>query len=163
MYSSAETFSYPLLQRPLILFDGIMTYIGPFLFFWGLTKILIRDSDKFQRVASKISSVMGDLGALAAKNVRRNPARLAAIAFMIAFIIGFSVQVTGQIASQQDYIVRNVHAQVGGRHNMSAWYNASKAPSYPKRHSRKCFRHQQCNYRTYNELLNSATVTAKCR
>ncbi len=46
---------------------------------------------------------MGELGALAAKNVRRNPARLAAIAFLIALIMGYSVQVTGQIASQQDY------------------------------------------------------------
>ena len=56
---------------------------------------------------------MGDLGALAAKNVRRNPGRLAAIAFVIALIMGLTVQVTGQIASQQDYIVRNVQAQVG--------------------------------------------------
>ena len=56
---------------------------------------------------------MGDLGALAAKNVRRNPARLAAIAFLIALIIGYSVQVTGQIASQQDYTVRIVQSQVG--------------------------------------------------
>ncbi len=111
---------------PLITFDGIMTYIGPFLFFWGLTKIVIRDSSKFQVVASKISSLMGDLGALAAKNVRRNPARLAAIAFLIAFIIGFSVQVTGQVASQQDYIVRSVHTQVGADVTVGV-VNASKA------------------------------------
>ncbi|MCW4000678.1 MAG: ABC transporter permease [Candidatus Bathyarchaeota archaeon] len=97
----------------LVYFDMAMTFFGPFLFFWGLTKIIIRDSTKFQTVASKISSVMGELGALAAKNVRRNPARLAAIAFMVAFIIGFSVQVTGQVASQQDYIVRQVHADIG--------------------------------------------------
>ncbi len=99
---------------PLVVFDGLMGLIGPILFLWGLCNILIRDSDKFQRVASKISSVMGELGALAAKNVRRNPARLAAIGFMIAFILAFSVQVTGQIASQQDYIVRNVHQNVAG-------------------------------------------------
>lgn len=81
-----------MLQYPLTLFDALLTYIGPFLFFWGLTKLLIRDSTKFQQLASKISSLMGDLGALAAKNVRRNPARLAAIAFLIALIIGYSVQ-----------------------------------------------------------------------
>ena len=83
-----------------------MTFFGPFLFFWGLTKLVIRDSTKFQTVVSKIASVMGDLGALAAKNVRRNPGRLAAIAFVIALIMGLTVQVTGQIASQQDYIVQ---------------------------------------------------------
>ena len=97
------------------MFDSVMTFVGPILFLWGLCNVLIRDSDKFQRAASKISSVMGELGALAAKNVRRNPARLAAIAFLIAFIIAFSVQVTGQVASQQDYIVRNVHQNVGGQ------------------------------------------------
>ncbi len=101
------------LASPLVLFDGAMTFIGPILFFWGLTKLVIRDSTKFQAAASKISSIMGDLGALAAKNVRRNPARLAAIAFLISLIIGLSVQVTGQIASQEDYIVRNVHNSVG--------------------------------------------------
>jgi ABC-type lipoprotein release transport system permease subunit len=94
-------------------FNFVMTFLAPFLFFWGFTKIVVRDSSKFQAAASKISSVMGDLGALAAKNVRRNPARMAAIAFLIALIIGFSVQVTGQIASQQDYIVRTVHSNVG--------------------------------------------------
>jgi ABC-type antimicrobial peptide transport system permease subunit len=97
----------------LLYFDLAMTYFGPFLFFWGLTKLLIRDSTKFQTVATKISSVMGDLGALAAKNVRRNPARLAAVAFLIAFIIGYSVEVTGNIASQQDLTVRRVQADVG--------------------------------------------------
>ena len=69
---------------------------------------------------------MGDLGALAAKNVRRNPARLAAMALLIAFIIGFSVQVTGQIASQQDFIVRNVHQQVGADVTVTL-ANASRA------------------------------------
>ena len=88
MFSGGSFFT-SIFYVPISLFDGIMTFIGPFLFFWGLTKVLIRDSSKFQQLASKISSVMGDLGALAAKNVRRNPARLAAIAFLIAFIIGF--------------------------------------------------------------------------
>ena len=126
MYSGGGSFFASIVAGPLILFDAAMTYIGPFLFFWGVIKILIRDSDKFQRAASKISSVMGDLGALAAKNVRRNPARLAAIAFLIAFIIAFSVQVTGQVASQQDYIVRNVHNQVGADVTVSM-VNASRA------------------------------------
>jgi ABC-type antimicrobial peptide transport system permease subunit len=95
------------------------------LFFWGLVNILIRDSDKFQRIATKISSIMGDLGALAAKNVRRNPVRLAAIGFMIAFIIGYSVQVTGQMASQQDYAFRTVQCDAGADITVNV-VNASK-------------------------------------
>jgi hypothetical protein len=125
MYSGGSFFG-TIVSAPLVIFDSIMTYFGPFLFFWGITKVVIRDSARFQQAASKISSVLGDLGTLAAKNVRRNPARLAAIAFMIAFIIGFSVQVTGQVASQQDFIVRNVHTQVGADVTVSV-VNASKA------------------------------------
>ena len=100
------------LTGPVIMFDMVMTYIGPLLFFWGFTKLVIHDSSKFQVVA-KLSSVTGELGALAAKNVRRNPVRLASIAFLIALIIGLSVQVTGQIASQEDYVVRTVRNDVG--------------------------------------------------
>jgi predicted lysophospholipase L1 biosynthesis ABC-type transport system permease subunit len=70
---------------------------------------------------------MGDLGALAAKNVRRNPKRLAAIAFLIAFIVAYSVQVTGQIASEQDYIVRDVRHDVGADISLSI-ANASQTP-----------------------------------
>lgn len=68
--------------------DNVLNYIGPLLFFWGLTKLLIQNSLKFQQLTSKASRITGDLGALAAKNVRRSPARSTAIAFLIALIIG---------------------------------------------------------------------------
>jgi ABC-type lipoprotein release transport system permease subunit len=96
-----------------LLIDTVLNYIGPLLFFWGFTKILIQNSLKFQQLTSKVYRVTGDLGALAAKNVRRNPARSAAIAFLIALIIGYSVQATGQMASEQDYIDRQVLYRVG--------------------------------------------------
>jgi hypothetical protein len=98
---------------------------------------------------------MGELGALAAKNVRRNPARLATIGFLIAFILAFSVQVTGQIASQQDYIVRNVHQNVGGQ-NMGADVvvsinNASRAQAIFNDILGNVTGHQQRNNTTYNK------------
>jgi putative ABC transport system permease protein len=92
--------------------DNVLNYIGPLLFFWGLTKLLIQNSLKFQQITSKASRLGGDLGALAAKNVRRSPARSAAIAFLVALIIGYSVQVGGQLASEQDFAVRQVQANV---------------------------------------------------
>jgi putative ABC transport system permease protein len=113
MAFSGGNFFFSLVGGPLLAFDSIMTIFGPFLFFWGFTKVVIRDSTKFQALAAKISSVMGDLGALAAKNVRRNPARLAAIAFLIAFIVGYGVQVNGEIAGQQDFTLRLGQASVG--------------------------------------------------
>ena len=109
-----------------VYFDLVLTYIGPLLFFWGISKLLIQNSLKFQQLTSGVSRFMGDLGALAAKNVRRSPARLAAIAFLIALIIGYSVQVTGQLASEQDYISRRVHAQAGADINLSVM-NATEA------------------------------------
>jgi ABC-type antimicrobial peptide transport system permease subunit len=126
-YSGGNIFT-SWLYIPLILIDTGLTYVGPLLFFWGITKILIRDSAKFQKLASKVSSLMGDLGALAAKNVRRNPARLAAIAFVVALIIGYGVQVNGQIASIQDYTPRYVHYQVGADVTVSV-VNVTKAPA----------------------------------
>ena len=116
------------LYEPIVLFDAALTYIGPFLFFWGITKLLIRDTFWFQRLTSKIFSLMSDLGALAAKNVRRNPARLAAIAFLVALIIGFGVQVNAQTLSAKDYTFRQVSSQVGADVTVSV-VNETKAPT----------------------------------
>jgi putative ABC transport system permease protein len=129
-YSGGNYF-LSLILGPLVLLDQILTYIGPLLFFWGITQLLLKNSLIFQRLSSKISGIMGDLGALAAKNVRRNAGRAAAIAFLIALIVGYSVQVTGQLASQQDYVVRQVQSNpvggVGADISLSVM-NASQAP-----------------------------------
>ena len=96
-----------------LIIDGILNLIGPLLFFWGFMKIFIQGSLKFQELTTKAARFLGDLSVLAARNVRRNPARSAAIAFLIALIVGYGVQVTGLLASDQDYTVRSVHYQVG--------------------------------------------------
>jgi len=119
------------LMSPIITFDTIMTVIGPMLFFWGLITLLIRDSAVFQTVATKLASYMGELGALAAKNVKRSPKRLVAIAFMIALIVSLSVQVTAQISSQEDYIVRTVRHSTGADVTVNV-VNASRGPEFLK-------------------------------
>lgn len=93
--------------------DAILTYIGPFLFFWGCAKILIRGSLKFQELVARTVKFLGDLGTLATKSVQRNPVRAASIAFLLASIIFYSVWVSGTLASEQDYALRNVYFQVG--------------------------------------------------
>ena len=123
---SGGNFIISLILGPFVLLDQVLTYIGPLLFFWGLTKILIQNSLKFQQLVSKASRIAGDLGSLAAKNVRRNPARSAAIAFLIALIIGYSVQVTGQMASEQDYIDRQILYRIGADLTVSV-VNGTKA------------------------------------
>ena len=87
--------------------------VGPWLFAWGLTKLLIRGSLKFQELTSRAFKFLGDLGSLATKNVQRNPARSAAVAFLVTLIIAYSFQVTGTFASQQDFSVRNIFFDVG--------------------------------------------------
>lgn len=96
-----------------IIIDSVLTYIGPLLFFWGFTKIFIRGSLKFQELVTRAAKFLGDLGTLATKNVRRNPARTASVAFLIALIIGYSFQTIGTVASEQDYTIRLVKADVG--------------------------------------------------
>lgn len=113
---------------PLLIFDQVLTFIGPLLFFWGITKLLVQNSLKFQQLTSSAFRLTGDLGALAAKNVRRNPARSAAIAFLIALIIGYGVQVTGQFASEQDFITRRVLYNVGADVAVSV-VNGTLAPA----------------------------------
>jgi ABC-type lipoprotein release transport system permease subunit len=104
----------------LMIFTGIavaidyaLTYVGPLLFFWGGTKLFIQSSLKFQELTTRAARFLGDLGALATKNVRRNPARSAAIAFLIALIISYGAQVTTQLASGQDFNTRTIYTQVG--------------------------------------------------
>ena len=127
MFSSGN-FILRLLIGIFIFIDGILNYIGPLLFFWGSAKLFIQGSLKFQELTAKAAKFMGDLGVLATKNVRRNPARSAAIAFLIALIIGYSVQVTGQLASEQDYAVRQIYYRVGADVGANV-ANASEAPN----------------------------------
>ncbi len=93
--------------------DSALTPLGPLLFYWGLTKVLIRGSLRFQEFAAKTVKFLGDLGALATKNVQRNPARAASVAFLIALIIGYGFQTVVMLASEEDYIIRQVKAAVG--------------------------------------------------
>jgi len=105
----------------------ILTAIGPVLFFWGCTKVFIRGSLKFQEVTARPAKFLGDLGTLATRNVQRNPARAASIAFLIALIIGYGIQITGTLATDQDYNNRLVYASVGAdvRVEMSSPVNVS--------------------------------------
>ncbi|HUW47606.1 MAG TPA: FtsX-like permease family protein [Patescibacteria group bacterium] len=110
---SGQNFILAIFSGLAIVIDYVLTYIGPLLFFWGSTKLFIQGSLKFQELTTQAASFLGDLGALATKNVRRNPARSAAIAFLIALIISYGAQVTTQLASEQDFTTRRIYAQVG--------------------------------------------------
>jgi len=120
--TSGGNFLLTILVGVWAIFDYfILTYIGPVLFFWGATKILIRGSLKFQEVTARAAKFLGDLGTMAARNVQRNPARAASVAFLIALIIGYGVQIIGTLASDQDYNVRVTYANVGADISVSLY------------------------------------------
>jgi ABC-type antimicrobial peptide transport system permease subunit len=125
-YAGGGSFIIFILLGPLALFDQFLNLFGPLLFFWGFTKLFVQNSLKFQQLTTRVSRVVGDLGGLAAKNVRRNPARSAAVAFLVALIIGYGVQVTVQFASEQDYVVRKIQYSVGADVTVSV-INATEA------------------------------------
>jgi ABC-type antimicrobial peptide transport system permease subunit len=110
--ATSNVFVY-LLSGIAVVIDFGLNYVGPFLFFWGFTKIFISGSLKFQEIAARAARFLGDLGKLATKSVQRNPARAAAVAFLIAFIVGYSFQVVGTLASEQDFVVREARFTVG--------------------------------------------------
>ena len=110
---AGQNFILTIFSGLAIVIDYVLTYIGPLLFFWGSTKLFIQGSLKFQELTTRAASFLGDLGALATKNVRRNPARSASIAFLIALIISYGAQVTTQLASEQDFTTRRIYTQVG--------------------------------------------------
>jgi putative ABC transport system permease protein len=109
---SENIFVY-LLSGVVVFIDSILSYIGPFLFFWGFTKIFVSGSLRFQEIATRAASFFGELVKLATKSVQRNPARAAAVAFLIAFIVGYSFQVVGTLASEQDFVTREARFAVG--------------------------------------------------
>ncbi len=94
--------------------DMGLSYIGPILFFYGFAKIFIQKSMKFKdKIESFASTIYGELGKLAAKDISRNTARNASVAFILALIIGYSVSSSFYATSNIDFMNRRIYAEVG--------------------------------------------------
>ena len=94
--------------------DYGLNIIGPFLFLYGATQLSTGLALRFhKRFASLSKRLVGDIASLASKSVFRNPRRVTALVFLVALIAGYSVWVIGDMASLQDYNVRQAEVQVG--------------------------------------------------
>lgn len=94
--------------------DFVLTFIGPFLFFWGASRIFAGGSARFQAFITRVGHrILGELSQVASKNVYRNPARVASVTFLLALIVGYGVWVTGFFASIEDHSVRQAFVGVG--------------------------------------------------
>lgn len=83
--------------------DSFLNFVGPIFFLFGLTKILLRGSQRFQEwVVSAGKRFFGAFGNLATRNVRRNPARNAALVFVVSLIVSYGLYSVGSLFSEQD-------------------------------------------------------------
>lgn len=94
--------------------DYGLNIIGPFLFLYGATQLSTGLATRFHRSFASVSKrLVGDIASLASKSVFRNPRRVTALVFLVALIAGYSIWVIGDMASLQDYNVRQAEVQVG--------------------------------------------------
>ena len=109
--------------------DLVLTFVGPFLFFWGASRIFAGGSARFQAFIARVGHrILGELSQIASRNVYRNPARVASVTFLLALIAGYGVWVTGQFATIEDHSVRQAFVSVGAELSAQA-PNASSAVS----------------------------------
>ena len=98
----------------LAILDFGLNIIGPFLFLYGATQLSTGLAIRFhKRFASLSKRLVGDIASLASKSVFRNPRRVTALVFLVALIAGYSIWVIGDLASVQDYNVRQAEVAVG--------------------------------------------------
>lgn len=111
--------------------DGILGTFGlaPLLFLYGATKVFIRGSQKFQEAVMTLGHrFFGAFGRLATRNVKRNPARIATLVFIVSLIVSYGVFATGSLYSQYDYTERSARYDVGAdlRLELQAGANVTK-------------------------------------
>ncbi|MFX1369472.1 MAG: ABC transporter permease [Promethearchaeota archaeon] len=94
--------------------DNILNYLGPLFFLYGATKIFMRGSLRFQEaIVSGGQRIFGAFGRLATRNIKRNPARNAALVFIVALIVSYGVFTIGNLYTQFDQVERNAKYNVG--------------------------------------------------
>jgi ABC-type lipoprotein release transport system permease subunit len=94
--------------------DAFLNFAGPILFLYGLTKILLRGSQKFQEgIVQTFSRFFGAFGRLATRNVKRNPSRNAALVFVVALIVSYGLFSVGGLFSEADRVNRTILYDVG--------------------------------------------------
>ncbi len=94
--------------------DFVLTFIGPFMFLYGATQLSTGWAVRFHNLFSHISRrLVGDIASLASKSVFRNPRRVTSLVFLVAIIAGYSLWVVGELASMEDFNVRQAEVRVG--------------------------------------------------
>lgn len=94
--------------------DSVLNYIGPLMFLFGATKVFMRGSQRFQEViVDGGKRFFGAFGKLATRNVKRNPARNAAMVFLLSLIVSYGIFTVGSLYSEYDRVERDAYYDVG--------------------------------------------------
>ncbi|MEM2142434.1 MAG: FtsX-like permease family protein [Candidatus Thorarchaeota archaeon] len=94
--------------------DAVLNYVGPLFFLYGATKVFMRGSTRFQElIVMGGKRIFGAFGTLATRNVRRNPARNAAMVFLLSLIVSYGVFTIGSLYSDLDHVQRDAYYTVG--------------------------------------------------
>ncbi len=94
--------------------DAFLNFAGPILFLYGITKILLKGSEKFQEsVMNAGVRIFGAFGKLSTRNVKRNPVRNAALVFVISLIVSYGVYSVGILFTENDRLERDHLFAVG--------------------------------------------------
>ena len=97
-----------------LIFDLAVSPIALLLFLYGISKLLIQGSQIIYHTSERLMRrVMGGIGVIASRSIKRSPARTAAIVFILALVIGYGFQTLTVLASEQEYIYRSHYADVG--------------------------------------------------
>jgi ABC-type antimicrobial peptide transport system permease subunit len=126
---SAGGFLFALVFIIMAILDIILTFTGPFLFLYGATQLSTGLAIRFHRLFTRLSKrLVGDIATLASNSVFRNPRRVASLVFLVALIAGYSIWVIGEVASMEDFNIRQTRTRVGADisiTNLSTFQNAS--------------------------------------
>ncbi len=102
--------------------SGILIFLGPFLFVYGVTKIVTRSQNRLYRsTALMLRVLLKDMARVTARALSRNPARASRIAFLIALTITFGIFVNVVSASSWDLTVRSNRLQIGADVNVKTF------------------------------------------
>jgi len=97
-----------------LIFDLAVNPIALLLFLYGISKLLIQGSQIIYQASERLMRwVLGGIGVIASRSIKRSPARTAAIVFILALVIGYGFQTLTVLASEQEYIYRSHYADVG--------------------------------------------------
>jgi len=92
---------------------AVLTFLGPLLFVYGLTKVITRSSKRLYEVASLLARPLRELREIVSRSLARNPARASRVALLISVALAYGIFTSVLAASLIDAHARAARTLVG--------------------------------------------------